>query len=80
LKASILLRFQIIAASIKVGLLLGIVILAGVRGRPSNLNHPFANSTLDPDPIIASVFNAWFAFDGYDIAAIVVEEVVDPRM
>jgi amino acid permease len=44
------------------------------------LSKPFDNSTLDPDDVVGSFYNSWFAFDGYDIIAVAVEEVIEPQV
>lgn len=47
-------------------------------GKRDNLARPFANSTLDPDRIVTSSYNAMFAFEGYDLICVGVEEVKNP--
>lgn len=64
---------------VKIIFLLGFVVLACVKGNSSNLSRPFENSTLNPDMIAGSFYNTWFAFDGYDIIAVAVEEIKRPQ-
>ncbi|KAI6193511.1 Amino acid permease-associated region domain containing protein [Aphelenchoides besseyi] len=79
LKLTSIMKFNIVMAGIKIGTLVFIVVLSLIAGNTANLSDPFQNSVLDPDSIIESFYNAFFAFEGYDIAAIVVEEVVYPE-
>ncbi|KAI6184725.1 B(0,+)-type amino acid transporter 1-like isoform X1 [Aphelenchoides bicaudatus] len=64
----------------KVLLLLAAIVLACIKGKFSNLNRPFENSTLNPDDVVGSFYNSWFSFDGYDIVATSVEEIIDPQI
>lgn len=87
------LRFIIVLTAAKLGLLLAAVVLACIKGRNihknftnshisgniSNLSRPFDNSTLNPDDIVSSFYNSWFAFDGYDIISVALEEIIEPE-
>ncbi|KAI6216411.1 CRE-AAT-6 protein [Aphelenchoides besseyi] len=79
LKSTSMMKLNIAMAGIKIGTLVFIVILSLIAGNTANLSDPFQNSVLDPDSIIESFYNAFFAFEGYDISAVIVEEVVYPE-
>lgn len=73
----LVMKLNILLAGVKIGTLLFVVLLS-VRGEWANFSAPFTNSSLDPDDFVASFYGAFFAFEGYDVACVGVEEVVDP--
>ncbi|KAI6238112.1 hypothetical protein M3Y99_00738900 [Aphelenchoides fujianensis] len=73
----LVMKFNILLAGVKVATLL-LVVLLSVRGEGANFAAPLANSTLDPDELVASFYGAFFAFEGYHVACVGVEEVIDP--
>ena len=48
-------------------------------GDTRNLQHPFANTTLDPGKIANAFFAGLFSYDGWDILNFGAEEVENPR-
>lgn len=64
-------------ACFKIFTLFFVVIVGCFAGKMENLENPFVNSTFDPDKIISSSYSAMFAFEGFDLICIAVEEIFD---